>query len=277
VTIAANGAASGSLDNSDGTPDPLSVTLILSPSGVITCQGTDCPNSFQAALDSGRSVAGATFTDTDGSSGLIVLTKNIGRYNQIELAGTWDFNALESGPAAPWFGYGPLTIQANGAFSGNISDSDGGVTAASGMLELSGIGALTCSGSACLSQFAGTLDAGKTIGASTGTDTADASSEMDLIVKRAASYSQTDVAGTWRLNDIVSGFQAPFWERGPLTIQADGTVSAGSLVDNTGHTEDITGVVFSLAPDGVITSPTDPGLRCALDADKTVAVCTSTF
>ncbi len=277
MTIQSNGAASANLSNLDGSVDPVSLMLTLSPAGIITCQGTECPNPFQGALDAGKTVAAITFSDTDTSTALIVLTKTVGPYAQADIAGTWGFNALESGPGAPWFGRGTLTIQSNGAFSGNITESDGAVTATSGTLGLSTSGAASCSGAGCVSQFAGALDAGKTVGASTGTDAVDGSSEMDLIVKTSSSYAQTDLAGNWQLNAVVSGLQAPLWERAALTILADGTVSVGPLVDSAGLTDNLAGLVLSLSGNGVITSPTEPDLRCALDADKTVAICTTLF
>jgi hypothetical protein len=75
--------------------------------------------------------------------------------------------------------------------------------------------------------------------------------------------------------DLVSGQEAPLWERGTVTIASNGSYS-GTLSASDGSSDNATGS-FLLSSNGIVTNVGDDSFRCAMDADKTVVVCTNTL
>lgn len=199
---------------------------------------------------------------------LIVLTKRAASYVTADLTGTWDVATLASGPDAPWWSRGAVTVQSDGTFAGNLTGSDGSNEVISGKLAISSLGIVTCV-SGCQSEFQGGMDSQKRVVAATDT-WIDGTTEILLFTKRAASYSLPDLAGTWELSSLTSDAEGG-WNRGTLTIAADGSVS-GSTTDSDGFSDAISGEL-ALSPDGTITcvSGCPPNLEGGLDFAKTVA------
>ena len=71
------------------------------------------------------------------------------------------------------------------------------------------------------------MDAGKTVFVCTDTwtgGTAPGTAEMYVFTKIGPAYAQADLAGTWNLNSIASGSDAPWWMRALLTIDNTGSL-----------------------------------------------------
>ena len=81
-------------------------------------------------------------------------------YSQDDLTGTWEINSLASGPGAPWWERGPITISSDGSFSGTVTYNDGNTGNPSGTFNISTDGIITLTGS---SDFKGCMDSGKTV------------------------------------------------------------------------------------------------------------------
>jgi hypothetical protein len=270
LNVQSNGNFSGSVTDSDGAVDNVAGKLAVSSSGVVTCVTSQCPLEFSGAMDSGKTFMAVTYTWESGTTELLLATKRAPSYAQADLAGTCESNDMASVPAFPWWGRGTLTIQPGGATSGAITGSDGRVDQLSFTLKLAGNGAITCT-SGCDTAPRGALDSGKTIATVTYTDDGGAAHLM-VLVRKAASYAQSNLTGTWHLNALSSGAEAPLWTRGTLVVQAGGAFS-GTLANSTGPDENAAGVL-TLSAGGLATVVGDPTLRCALDAGKTVMVCT---
>jgi hypothetical protein len=88
--------------------------------------------------------------------------------------------------------------------------------------------------------------------------------------------SLADLAGTWNLNEITTGPDAPWWGRDTITIQSNGKFT-GTDVESDGTNMPISGS-FSLVSGGFTVA--GPGINktnlCQMDLGKTIFACTST-
>jgi hypothetical protein len=269
LTVKSDGKFTGTFEEDDGLQENVSGRLAISSDGTVTCP-SGCPSSFGAALDSGKSVIVVTMTPEQGNSTMMVLTKRGASYSQANLTGTWWVHTLVAGPAEPAWSRGAVDIAANGTVSGTVRDSDGSVRPVAQTWTLSSSGAITCSGS-CDIDLRGNLDADKHLAALTG-KLLDSSTYLVGSVKRGASYTPADLVGTWALNSLATGEDAPWWSRGALTVDASGVFSG--TVRGSDGSQDAASGTLAIDDEGVVTSTESSTFRCAVDAGKTVAVCT---
>ena len=96
---------------------------------------------------------GGSGSDTQGDN-------NTPAYDLTDLQGTWKVQSLASGPGAPWWERGTVTIASDGTFMAVTTQSDGGGGNPSGTLSISSDGEVTMSGN---STFLGNMDANKTV------------------------------------------------------------------------------------------------------------------
>ena len=193
-----------------------------------------------------------------------------------DLMGSWYGNSLASGPGAPWWERATMTVAANGSFTASTQESDGGSDSISGSFSISADGIVTTGPLQCR------LDAGKTamVCTSTWATGSPGTTEMKVFTKKAPSYTQSDLTGTWEVNSIATGpgEASGWWMRMTLAVDATGA-GTGTQYYNDGSSK-ATALQFNLAADGTITAlsgVSDPTFRCTLDAGKTVAVCTMTW
>jgi hypothetical protein len=159
IDIAASGAVSGTLRQSDGALVPVSQTWTLSHDGEISCSGS-CDIDLHGNLDSDKSALALTGKRLDGSTYLVASTKQGAGYASPDLFGTWALSSIATGEAAPWWSRGTLTVEVGGDFSGTIRGSDGSQTPASGMFVIDSDGIITSLDSP---TFQCGMDAGKTV------------------------------------------------------------------------------------------------------------------
>ena len=99
--------------------------------------------------------------------------------------------------------------------------------------------------------------------------------ELMVLTKAQGSYATADMAGPWNFVSLAAGLDEPWWSRGTLTVAANGAVS-GTLNDSNGSPHPASGIL-TITADGVVTRSGDPDFRCAMDAGKTVLVCTTSW
>jgi hypothetical protein len=111
-------------------------------------------------MDANKTVIVWTDTWTTGSPGttaISVLTKTGVSYATSDLAGTWKVHSLASGPGAPWWERGTVTIASDGSFTATTTESNGGGGNPSGTLAISADGEITAG------TILGNMDANKTV------------------------------------------------------------------------------------------------------------------
>jgi len=274
-----DGSFTGTSTDSNGSNQNLSGTFHISPTGIVTISiGADpIDPTFQGALDAGKTIMVATDTwdggYQTGTSELKVFTKMGPAYSQEDLAGTWEVNSLASGPGAPWWLRGSVTVNADGSFSGTLNESNGTQDNVSGILHISNKGIITSQD--INKDFRAVMDSGKTVFVGTAT-WGDGTTYISIWLKRGSQYSTHDLAGTWQINSLASGPGAPWWERGSITIGSDGSFS-GILEESDGNQDSVSGSI-DISSDGIITSQNiDPDFRAVMDSDKSIIVGTATW
>jgi hypothetical protein len=197
-----------------------------------------------------------------------------GSYSSSDLAGTWMMNAIASGPGAPWWERGELTVAANGSFSGTLADDTGASDSQNGTLVITSAGAVTMSIS---TTGQGAMDAHGSVIAMTSTWTGGSpgTTDLGLVVKEASGATLADLAGTWEMHILASGPGAPWWERDHATIASDGTIS-GTWEQAGGASGTLSGTL-SITSAGVVAMSTAPTFSGILDAGRTVLVGTSSW
>lgn len=278
LKVSADGTFAGTGTDSDGWQGPESGRFEIKPDGSIIMQLFPSNKTTPMYLDTGKTVMTTSSTWDQAvprTSDMAVVTKRAASYKQSDLAGTWESNSLATGPGAPWWERSSATIQTNGALSYIGTDSNNEPSIGSGTLALSRTGVVTLRGKPA---FRGNLDAGKTVLVVTDTWPSDGTTELKVILKKAASYSQSDLAGRWQGNTLASGPGAPWWSKSSVTINADGTY-VDSSIDSDNVTTTKTGTM-SMTAGGIVTCTvapgTDPAASGAMDAHKTVMAFTST-
>jgi len=195
-------------------------------------------------------------------------------YSLADLVGSWNVNALASGPGAPYWFRGRITVVPDGSWTGLGQDYGEPLQNVSGNFKILADAtiALTVDNVAKCG-----MDSGKTVIACTETwkKGEPGTSNLIFITKEAASYSLDDLTGQWEVNILVSGLDAYNWERGPAVVDSEGKFTMSS-VNNTG---DIftTNDTFAITPEGLITMKDMPTAQCRMDISKTVIVCTDTW
>lgn len=239
--------------------------------------GSLLADSLSGNLDAGKTVLVITGTWSGADAGtteMKVCTKRAASYSLSDLAGTWGLNSLASGPGAPWWLRGTLTVDAAGHYTLSAVDSGNEPDSGSGTISL------LSDGSFALNELPGgrfRMDAGKTVvaGTSTWADYLAGTTELSILAKRTASYSTTDLSGAWQDHTLASGPGGPYWERG--TYLFDNGSFTYTYVDSTGDSHSGSGTM-AITGNGVLSIPGHPEpFQCQMDAGKTVVVCTTTW
>ena len=276
MTISPDGSFSDSYVDSDGNTGSVSAGIQMDPEGAITVPGDP---TLEGRLDTAHHVMAFTNTHEDGIRGTVahfaLSLRMTSAYAQPDLAGDWEMFTLASAPGAPYWKRGPVTIASDGSFVTGVMERYGlaSVSGETGTLSLSRSGGIFSNeiGPA----FFGFLGKNKTIFAGTNTwsDTTPITPELVVFVKKAAAYSQTDVAGHWRMQAIVTGTAAPLFIRGDFNTQPDGSFSALMTPGNGLPPQSLSGNI-TITSDGIVSSDATPSFRGCLDAGKTVMVAT---
>ncbi len=250
-------------DSETGDVDTSTGTIHITADGVLS----DTGSNWSGALDAGKTVIVGTSTwdaeedDETGSSDMTVCTKKAQTYSLGDLEGTWQVNTLASGPFVSWSGSGTFDIASDATFTYSAIDNQQIDFTLTGSLDLSDDGILLLLDDI---TFEGRIDADKTVMVATLT-WPEGTSEMMVFTKKAASYSQGDLEGTWAVYSLASGLGAPYWYRATATVDANGSFSGPATVyDGGGTTSDTISGSLSISADGAMDN------NGHLDAGKTV-------
>lgn len=189
LAIASDGSFTGNLTEQGGTPEPVSGSFALTPDGVLSLS---VAGLAEGALDAGRTVFALTNTWTGFAAGTTELSLGVklgASYVPADVAGTWELYSLATGPGAPWWSRGQITIAANGSYSGTQSRSDGSSGPMSGTMTLASDGTLTRAGS---TTARGSLDAGRSVMLWTDTWTSGSPGTSEIFVGVRTGGSTTD-------------------------------------------------------------------------------------
>ena len=205
---------------------------------------------------------------------LLPLFPTVAEGQTLNLTGTWNFNSFVSGPSAPWWERGTLTVTQNGTFSGSGTESNGNTDSPAGTFSISSNGIVMT-----LNDQSATLlcqvDTSNTFASCTET-LSDGSSYLLIMTQQTTSSTLADLAGTWEGNVLFSG-PTPLWERVSETINSDGTFT-GTYAKSDGTTGTISGAL-SITPEGEISclsgSCVDPTYVSFLNKDDTIMVGTN--
>lgn len=282
LAVATDGTFTLSGTESNGADDiGFSGAFSISSKGIgLTVNGKT--NNILCQINLYNSVLSCTETSDDGSTKLTVLTKQATSYSQADLAGSWEANMLDGGPTDPsWVRISGETIDSNGIFQGSYSDSNGSTTNLSGKVAISTNGEVTCFSGVCPDpNWISFMDASKSVIVGTyGVSDTTPDAVFTVLTKMApsGSYSMDDLAGIWQMNTVCSGPDAPWWERGTINVNPDGSFTFSGTESSSSKTDKGSGT-FSISSDGIITSSSlSSTFRAVMDAGKTVMVFTSTF
>jgi hypothetical protein len=131
-------------------------------------------------------------------------------YSCADLTGNWFAYGLDSGTLGPWWQQSTFTNFPDCTFSGTRIDSKGHTGTISGAGALYSDGIITSGGSDTTS-----VDADATVMVGTDTQTA-GPGELRVSIKRAVSYSQSDLQGRWYRSALAGSPGAPWWDVGDL-------------------------------------------------------------
>ncbi|MDR3568270.1 MAG: fibronectin type III domain-containing protein [Syntrophobacteraceae bacterium] len=192
------------------------------------------------------------------------------RAQSYDLSGVWNFNGFLSGPGAPAWETGSLTVARDGTFTGSgtkssrASDTPSGSfsTSSSGIeMKLSG----QSSASLCMT------DASNSIMSCTAT-LSDGSSSLTILSRQATSVTLADLAGTWQ-GSLLSSGPTSAWEQVIETIKSDGTFT-GTYTRSDGATGATSGSL-SISSTGTVSDAKDATYTAFVNPTATVMVATS--
>ena len=266
IAVGSDGTFTGNGFLTNGNYGVVSGAFMKSSSGLLVSFGL--PGDTICRTDVNNSVFACTGT-LAGVPNLVLGAKQSETYKQDDLAGTWTGNMLAAGQYTSRL-RSTLTIDKKGKFIGPQNGNREGKKTVRGVFSLSAgdpdnPGLITCaSGCDQYSHFSLALDGGKSVivGSSTASD--GITPQLWVFTKNAASYSLTDLAGTWRLNSLVPGSGAR-WQRGSVTVDKKGNLT-GSFTDSTGSAPTGKNGKLSILSDGSI-GCTVPGLPGVMNMD----------
>jgi len=273
ITIQADGTYAAVGTDINGNTDDFNGTLSIT-SDVLTMSGAGSGNT-QCQVDNGVSLLVCTQTETDSSTTLIVATKQASSCAQTDLAGTWQYNRLSSGSKNQWL-RSTVTIKNSGAFSEAQLNSDGTKKTKTGTFSISSDCTITVtSDDFSDSNRQEVLDSGKTLMAVTSTKSDGVTAQLGVMAKKASSYSAADLPGTWEMNSLDSGADAPRWKRGVVTVDSSGNFTLSGTESNS-NTLSSSGKL-SISSAGVVTcSSCETDFKGVMDSGKTSLVITNT-
>ncbi len=286
VTADSNGTAQGFYySDSQGISETTwagntPVDLSLSPGGIVTVDGDE--TSFHGAMSWDEDIIVSVGTQTPGPAtgldgyNLWMWVRQLASssFSVVDGAGTWWLHGLASGANAFYWSRGKMEIDAVGNFTfvdgtWALSDDPDANTPEDGSISITGTGEV---GFSFDPAAHGIMNLSKDLvvftmpGSSGG--------HLSILQKRSgATFSTTDLAGTWHLYGLTAGDESVWigWFYGTLEVGSSGTFS-GSIVDS-GETETIDDA-FSITSDGTVAILGDSNTHGTMSDDKNLIVMT---
>ena len=288
-SIEADHSFSGFIREYKGALDPISGRFLFASNGVATFLGARqdpdavvFPHLHMAANKSVVAGVGAWPTDSPGTAQMIVLARCGLSYQSSDLEGTWYVHSLASGPGAPWWEDGYITVIADGSFRGMVRQYKSDSKEMSGRFQIDPNGVVTIAGLPQDPHADGyavlhlSADKNVIVGVHMWSGGSPGTAEMKIFTRKGESYSTSDLAGRWYRHSIASGPGAPWSEYGPMDIGDDGSFNA-PFQQQYNSTPDEWSGRFQIDSNGVVTlagkslNPYSNGYGVAhLSADKNV-------
>ncbi len=204
-------------------------------------------------------------------------------YAPADLAGTWYDHALASQPGAPWWEYGPISVDSNGNFGGTVLQYGSSPDTMAGQFQIDPNGVMTIVGAPQNPTANGFhhshMSADKSVIAAVGTWSTGVpgTSDMAILTRQGSNYQTADLAGTWYLHGLFSGSgdSNGDWMSGSLVVQSNGSFSG--TVGEHDQPEAVSGQL-QISPNGVITlvgSDADDHITMAANKNIIAMVTTS--
>jgi hypothetical protein len=259
--INADTSASYSTISSNGSFTAASCTVLLSENGTVSLVGSEGMTLY---LNSGGTVMHGAVNGVNGAAGLYTALKRTSSYSQTDAAGSWNVNIVVSGPGAPWWERGTITVDGSGNFTGTSVDLFGneGYLSVGGTLSLSSDGLVTLPS---FTTMQGTMDSHKNV--MIWTDRwLNGTIELAVLTRRSESYAEEDLTGTWTFSTMSTGERSSV-ASGTMTVSAGGlaVIRSGSSLNSR---------KLILSDSGTITIDGFPDVKGSLDAGKTVMIFT---
>ncbi len=252
ITVASDGMFNGTLHESDNHTDQAEGQFQIDESGVVTLVGASQQHHGHMTADKNAIVMVDTFTTgSPGTTEIRVLTRQGNDYEQADLSGTWQVHSLASGPGAPWWEYGPVTVEADGTFSGTLQEYDSDPDQVEGQVQIDDAGVVTLVGASQQHHGHMTADKNAIVMVDTWTTGSPGTTELRVLTRQGNHYEQADLSGTWQIHSLASGPGAPWWQYGPVTVEADGAFS-GTLQEYDSDPDQVEGQV-QIDDAGVVT------------------------
>lgn len=203
------------------------------------------------------------------------LTPAFASFSLEDLTGTWYGHSLTAGNEEIWE-HMALTINSQGNVTSATHTNSGGETETEydvATLSISGSGIITEATSESLN---GVMSPDKSIVVFTETWDSNAYA-LTVLTKSGASYSQSDLAGTWYGHAIITG-AGKGWEYGTYTINSQGNITSVTFTNSDGETKTEYNVaVISIAGNGLFSVSGDENLHGVMTPDKNILVFTDTW
>lgn len=152
-SIEADDSFSGFIREYKGALDPISGRFLFASNGVATFLGARqdpdvvvFPHLHMAANKSVVAGVGAWPIDSPGTVQMIVMACRGLSYQSSDLEGTWYVHSLASGPGAPWWEDGFITVSAGGFYNGMVRQYKSDSKELSGQFQIDPNGIITIAG-----------------------------------------------------------------------------------------------------------------------------------
>ncbi len=276
VTVASDGTFTGTGIQSTGASASLAGSFSTPSNGIVMSLNGQS-STAQCMTDSTYSTLTCTATLSDGSSNLMILTRQPSSPSLASLVGTWEGSVLSSNPNSSWE-RASETVNSDGTFTESYLKSDGTTGQSSGTLAISSDGAITCASGACMDpSYQSFLNGASTVMVGTSGATAPGDeANMLLFTKKPASLSITGLSGFWEVSSLASGPKGPWWQSGILYINTDGTCSFNGTASDGTVTTNQAGSV-SISSNGVISLSLGNTEVGYVDSNMDVMVLTTTW
>ena len=178
-------------------------------------------------------------------------------YDSNDLEGIWYVHSLASGQGDPWWEHGHLVVNPDCSFSGVINEYKRNPYETLGQFLIAPNGVVTFIGSpkdpdvVVFPHLHMAENKYLVVGVETWSTVSPGTTQITVLTRRGESYQISDLMGTWYVHSLASGPGAPWWEHGPLVVNADGSFS-GILQEYKSEPDEISGQ-FLIDPNGVVT------------------------
>ncbi len=264
IVVDSSGQVTGTSHAMNGTTWTDTSTFAISPDGRIQMDGADW-----GVMSYDRNTA-IGYGQQDGSVGLTVCVRAGSGYTLEDAIGHWRINALQVGSV--WTGWTAIEadLDATGALSGNIADSDGGSDPFSAQVGISPNGELSASDGSDLPEQGFMSTNGQFFIQVAGDVPSSGAERINIGMMGGGDFIPADLAGEWHFCLITKS--AMLFE-GTMTTQSDGTF-AGTNHDLVHDIMNTINGTMSVTPEGVFSLSTPDS---DLEGQGTLSLDRSTF